>query len=380
MCLLLLAIFLSLFPAVSAQKSFQKGWKQGVAAYDGSSAFNLPAPPMPGSPGGSCVFEQLSLSATILISCDTPADLLAGLDNVVVAPGVLTATIDGRVWSAGAPSSATRATSSTGSGVVSSASRRTSSQSGSATPTGAVPPRAEDIVPPRRTTTAPTRSSFRDLDPLAEAIGERRGERQLQSSANDPFASAALFDTIGAPVAWSTYELDSSSGVGLDPIVVAVFDTGVDYTHEDLKNVLWRNVEEVPGNGVDDDGNGHVDDVFGIDSVNDDGDPLEDTYSGHGTMVAGIIAAEGGNNLGVASIANWAVTQMPKKRIQLMPVVFYQHFSTSALPNITSTAQPYKNCQGPSIIVMEKFINENSRFRNRNPLLIHGEQHLLSYR
>ena len=57
--------------------------------------------------------------------------------------------------------------------------------------------------------------------------------------------------------AWKTY------GNGNHDTIVAMIDTGIDYTHEDLKDTLWVNTDEIPGNGIDDDGNGYVDDVYG---------------------------------------------------------------------------------------------------------------------
>ncbi len=90
-------------------------------------------------------------------------------------------------------------------------------------------------------------------------------------------------------------------------VIVAVVDTGVDYNHEDLKNMMWVNTEEIPGNGIDDDGNGYVDDIHGIDTLNRNaqgipsGNPMDDHY--HGTHVAGTIAAEQNNKKGIAGIA-----------------------------------------------------------------------------
>ena len=86
--------------------------------------------------------------------------------------------------------------------------------------------------------------------------------------------------------------------------VVAVVDTGVDYTHPDLAGNLWTNPGEVPNNSVDDDGNGYVDDSCGYDFVNHTSDPADAGY--HGTHVAGIIAAVGNNGCGVIGVAHKA--------------------------------------------------------------------------
>jgi len=84
------------------------------------------------------------------------------------------------------------------------------------------------------------------------------------------------------------------------PVIVAVIDTGLDYHHPDLaRENLWRNVKEVR-NGVDDDGNGYVDDLIGWNFADRNNDPWD--LSGHGTFVAGIIAARAGNGEGIAGI------------------------------------------------------------------------------
>jgi subtilisin family serine protease len=89
---------------------------------------------------------------------------------------------------------------------------------------------------------------------------------------------------------------------GNSEIKVGIIDTGVDYTHPDLAANIWTNPGEVPGNSVDDDRNGYVDDVHGYDFVGQDGDPMDD--HAHGTHCAGTIGAVGDNSEGIAGI-NW---------------------------------------------------------------------------
>jgi len=108
---------------------------------------------------------------------------------------------------------------------------------------------------------------------------------------------------IDAPEAWEI-------NTGSRQVVVAVIDTGVDYTHPDLTNNIWTNPGEIPGNGLDDDGNGFVDDVHGYDFVNGDGDPMDDHF--HGTHVSGTIGAEGNNGIGVAGVC-WKTSIMALK-------------------------------------------------------------------
>ncbi|NTX62918.1 S8 family serine peptidase [Myxococcus sp. CA051A] len=101
---------------------------------------------------------------------------------------------------------------------------------------------------------------------------------------------------INAPEAWELVE-------GRESGVVAVIDTGVDLTHPDLVDNLWVNPGETAGNGIDDDNNGYIDDIHGIDATDAAGARPPRDDDGHGTHVAGIIAARGGNGRGVTGVS-----------------------------------------------------------------------------
>lgn len=93
-------------------------------------------------------------------------------------------------------------------------------------------------------------------------------------------------------------------------VVVAIIDSGYDATHPDGPQYIWKNPKEVPDNKIDDDGNGYVDDVYGWNFLDDNNDLTD--YKGHGTFVAGIIAAKANNGIGIAGINPGAVI-MPLK-------------------------------------------------------------------
>ncbi|MFZ9824795.1 MAG: S8 family peptidase, partial [Gemmataceae bacterium] len=112
---------------------------------------------------------------------------------------------------------------------------------------------------------------------------------------NNTGQTGGLVDAdIDAPEAW-----DISTGTR--NTIVAVIDSGVDYTHPDLAANMWRNAGEIAGDGVDNDGNGYVDDMYGYDFANNDSNPMDD--NGHGTHVAGTIGAVGNNGIGVAGVS-----------------------------------------------------------------------------
>ena len=100
----------------------------------------------------------------------------------------------------------------------------------------------------------------------------------------------------GAEEAWSLYDGGSRD------VVVALVDTGIDYTHEDLAGRIWINQDEIPGNGIDDDGNGYIDDVYGWNFYSGTNDVYAGTEDTHGTHGAGTIAANAGNGVGIAGI------------------------------------------------------------------------------
>jgi subtilisin family serine protease len=132
-------------------------------------------------------------------------------------------------------------------------------------------------------------------DPFFGELWGLRNTGQVHSIADPPPATAA-----GAPDA----DIDAADAwdvtMGAATTVVAVLDTGADLSHPDLVPSLWQNPGETPGNGIDDDANGFVDDLMGWDFADDDANPQD--VDGHGTHVAGTIAAAMNDGVGVAGV------------------------------------------------------------------------------
>lgn len=113
---------------------------------------------------------------------------------------------------------------------------------------------------------------------------------------------------IDAPEAWDIE-------TGSQDVVIAIIDSGIDYTHPDLAANIWNNTDEIPNNGIDDDNNEFIDDVMGWDFWYEDNDP-KDNY-GHGTLCAGTAAASTNDGVGIAGVA-WNCKIMP---VQTFPDV-----------------------------------------------------------
>jgi len=122
-------------------------------------------------------------------------------------------------------------------------------------------------------------------------------------------------------------------------IVVAVIDSGITLNHADLSSNLWVNPGEISSNGVDDDGNGKIDDVDGWDFANNDNDPTDDSASLHGTHVSGIIGAKGNDASGIAGVT-WTV--------QLMSLKIFDSLGFATTANAISAIQ-YATAKGAHI-------------------------------
>ena len=179
-------------------------------------------------------------------------------------------------------------------------------------------------------------------------------------------ASGLANEDITVPEAWFVR-------TGSPDVVVAVIDEGIQLDHPDLVNNLWTNPGEVPGNGLDDDANGYVDDVHGYNFSSDTSLVFADPDFSHGTHVAGIIGAEGNNGIGIAGVS-WDV--------QLMSLDVLGPGDRAGQFSTVWEAVYYAADNGADVINMSLGADLNmtlSQFKRQNPLVFNEGFNALSY-
>ncbi len=173
--------------------------------------------------------------------------------------------------------------------------------------------------------------------PLVKSV-EKNGQIQLMQNTNDAYSSSqwaihnpghySAYTANGTRTISSTQDIDmdvyeawmymNQETINRREVVVAIIDTGIDYTHPDLARNIWVNTNEIPDDGIDNDMNGYVDDIYGWDYYNDDASvghfkydtsksinlSLPEDNDDHGTHIAGIIGAVANNGIGIAGIAS----------------------------------------------------------------------------
>ncbi|MEP6489258.1 S8 family serine peptidase [Microcoleus vaginatus GB2-A3] len=184
------------------------------------------------------------------------------------------------------------------------------------------------VVPDITTPSGPFNSNYGyGLVNANAAVSSTLNRSSLFPALPDLGGTNWALNVINAPEVWN----QNITGNG---IVVAVVDTGVDYTHPDLDGNIWQNAGEIAGNGIDDDRNGYIDDIRGWDFVSNDNDPRDqidnnpigNDFYGHGTHVAGSIAAER-NDFGITGVA-------PNAKI--MPVRVLPAFGSGEWNNVAA--------------------------------------------
>ncbi len=178
---------------------------------------------------------------------------------------------------------------------------------------------------------------------------------------------------ISCPEAW-----DTATGEG---VTVAVVDTGIDNTHPDIAENIWTNTKEIANNGIDDDNNGYIDDIWGWNFVSSNNNPIDD--EGHGTHVAGTIAATGNNGIGVVGVAPGAKVMAVKglnkegkgADFALVNAILYAADNGADVINCSFGGKGYVNvyedainyANGLGVVVVVAAGNDSDDVRNYSP-------------
>ena len=150
---------------------------------------------------------------------------------------------------------------------------------------------------------------------LKDALAKyTKNSNVLYAEPNYAYAEDSIPDDTYYNYQWGLSQINASEAWNITPgshnVIIAIIDSGIDLNHSDLKADIWANKGEIPGNGIDDDHNGYIDDVYGWNFIAGNNNVTDD--DGHGTHIAGIIAAVGNNSKGVTGVM-WSATIMPLK-------------------------------------------------------------------
>lgn len=170
--------------------------------------------------------------------------------------------------------------------------------------------------------------------------------------ASQPVSAVAGID-IHAEEAWAVYNGGSRD------VIVAVIDTGIDYTHEDLQGAMWVNPGEIADNYIDDDGNGYIDDIYGWNFYNNNNRVyMSKTDDAHGTHGAGTIAASTDNGIGIAGIAD-------SDRVKIMSLKALGGYNGSGSTASVIRAIRYAEANGASIcnLSLGSSVNDPALYR-----------------
>lgn len=152
----------------------------------------------------------------------------------------------------------------------------------------------------------------------ASTVGEANALNTVTAFSNDARANE-LWGLQKIQLGQSLSYLETEN-LPTEEVVVAVLDSGIDYNHPDLQGRLWVNTGEIANNGIDDDGNGYIDDIHGINVLNHSGNPYDDYL--HGTHVSGIIGAVGDNAEGIVGI---------NPHVKIMSLKFLQQSGSASI-------------------------------------------------
>ena len=192
-------------------------------------------------------------------------------------------------------------------------------------------------------------------NPLIKAAGQNFQIQYRSTIPNDEhFDKQKSFDLIEAPEAW---DINTESP---EELVVAIIE-GADINHEDLRDNIWTNPNEIPDDGIDNDNNGYIDDYYGVNVVDSTDNPIVDD---HGVSVAGIIGANGNNEIGVAGMMWKTKMMIVSSNLTFIQIIQSYEYVYAMRKKYNDT----DGAEGAFIVVTNSSFGVNNAYPNQQPI------------